>query len=136
MSSRRRRRERGAAAVEFAIVLPLLVAILCGTIDWGYYFFTREVVINAARHGARSGTLPAAGGGDQDEAARAAASDYLDNALGSTTPRTIETGRTPAGSCPASTACVLITYEIGGSVTGLLGSLVPERIVGYAQMRR
>jgi Flp pilus assembly protein TadG len=136
MRLRRRRSERGAAAVEFAIVLPLLIAILCGTIDWGYYFFTREVVINAARHAARVGTLPAPSGSDQDTTAREAATQYLTDALGSVTPRTIETGKTPAGVCPPSTACVLITYELGGSVTGLLGSLVPAEIVGYAQMRR
>lgn len=46
-------RERGAAAVEMAIVLPLLVLVLGGIIDFGRYFFSQVVLTNAAREGAR-----------------------------------------------------------------------------------
>ena len=45
--------DRGAVAVEFAIVLiPLLVLVL-GTIQYGYYFFTAQSASSAARETAR-----------------------------------------------------------------------------------
>jgi Flp pilus assembly protein TadG len=47
------RKERGAAAVELAIVLPVLFLIIAGIIDFGRFFFTQIQVTNAAREGAR-----------------------------------------------------------------------------------
>ena len=46
--------QRGAAAVEFAIVLPLLALILFGTIDFALLFYNKQVLTNASREGARS----------------------------------------------------------------------------------
>jgi Flp pilus assembly protein TadG len=51
------RRERAAAAVEMAIVLPLLLLIVGGIIDFGRFFYTQNIVVNAAREGARSRAL-------------------------------------------------------------------------------
>jgi Flp pilus assembly pilin Flp len=47
------RAERGAAAVEFALVLPLLVALLFGFIQFGIAFSAKIQATNAAREGAR-----------------------------------------------------------------------------------
>jgi Flp pilus assembly protein TadG len=47
------RRERGAAAVELAIVLPVLFLVIAGIIDFGRFFFFQIQVTNAAREGAR-----------------------------------------------------------------------------------
>jgi Flp pilus assembly protein TadG len=127
---------RGAAAVEFAIVLPVLIGIVFGTIDWGYYFFTREIVVNAAREGARVGTLRFDPPLDAGTEASTAAQSYLTSAR-LTRPTTIQTGvNADGGPCPVNSSCVRITYAIGGSVTGFLGTLVPLQIVAYAQMRR
>jgi Flp pilus assembly protein TadG len=51
------KKPRGAAAVEFALVLPFLLTMVLGAIDWGWYFCVREVAINAAREGARTASL-------------------------------------------------------------------------------
>lgn len=46
-------RERGAAAVEMAIVLPLLLLVIAGIVDFGRFFMTEIQLTNAAREGAR-----------------------------------------------------------------------------------
>ena len=47
--------ERGAAVVEFAIVLPFLMLLLIGIIELGLLFYNQQVLTNASREGARSG---------------------------------------------------------------------------------
>jgi hypothetical protein len=48
-----RRGQDGAAAVEFALLLPLLVLLLFGFIQFGIAFNTKIQATNAAREGAR-----------------------------------------------------------------------------------
>ena len=78
MFRRLRRNAEGTAALEFGLLLPLLLVVLLGIIDYGHIYFTRLAMSNAAREGARVGvTLP------EDEAsaaATAAANDYLSQA--------------------------------------------------------
>jgi len=45
-------RRRGASAVEFALVLPLLITIVLGCVDFGRFAYTYIAVSNAAREGA------------------------------------------------------------------------------------
>jgi hypothetical protein len=47
-------RDRGAAAVEFALLLPLLVLIVFGVIDFGRAINAQITLTQAAREGARS----------------------------------------------------------------------------------
>ncbi len=49
----RKDRERGAAAVEFAVILPLFVLLIFGTIEAGWFFSQQVEIRNAAREGAR-----------------------------------------------------------------------------------
>ncbi len=49
--------ERGAAATEFALLLPVFLLILFGIIEFGMIMYGREVVTNAAREGARAGIV-------------------------------------------------------------------------------
>jgi len=49
------RSQRGAAVVEFAIVLPLLLVILFGIVEFGLLFYNKQVLTNASREGARAG---------------------------------------------------------------------------------
>jgi hypothetical protein len=52
------RTERGAELIEMAIVTPVLLMIIAGIFDFGMMFRAWEVVTNAAREGARVGSLP------------------------------------------------------------------------------
>lgn len=53
MTGESRRDERGAAAVEFAVLLPVLVVILFGITAFGVAFSKVETYVSAAREGAR-----------------------------------------------------------------------------------
>jgi len=45
--------QRGVAAVEFALILPVLLLIVFGIINFGLLMYDLSVVTNAAREGAR-----------------------------------------------------------------------------------
>lgn len=49
----------GQSLVEFALILPLFVLIVIGVFDLGRAFFASITITNAAREGARYGTLHA-----------------------------------------------------------------------------
>lgn len=46
-------RERGAAAVEFAIILPLLLLVIAAVVDLTRLMYTQSMVTAAAREGVR-----------------------------------------------------------------------------------
>lgn len=130
---------RGAAAVEFALVLIPLLLILLGTIDYGYYFYLREVVTNAAREGARiaSTSLEATPGSRCDDG-KAAATAYmtmvgLDGAGATVTPAVVYLDP----DHPAQATCRLSVAYPAGSVTGFLPSpsAIPGTASAQAQMR-
>jgi TadE-like protein len=54
---KRRGDERGAAAVEFALVVPILLMLVFGIIDFGLMIRANTVLANAAREGARNGSI-------------------------------------------------------------------------------
>lgn len=132
-------RQRGAAAVEFALVLPFLLMMVLGTIDWGWYFFVREVVTNAAREGARAGAVATAA--NPTQAAEDIAGNYLTNfGLTGTPTVAVNLSSSTIGATAVTTMSVTVTYPVG-SLTGFTSlpqyaSLVPANVQAQAQMRR
>jgi hypothetical protein len=55
-SGREHDRERGAAMVEFAVILPVLIILLFGAIEFGHAWDAKLKVETAARAGARVGS--------------------------------------------------------------------------------
>lgn len=53
----RRLPQQGAAAVEFALVLPVLLLILLGIVDFSLALYDKAVITNASREGARAGIV-------------------------------------------------------------------------------
>jgi len=45
--------DQGAAAVEFALVLPLLMFVVFGIIEFGFLLYDKAVITNASREAAR-----------------------------------------------------------------------------------
>lgn len=48
---------RGVAAVELAICLPILTLLVFGSIEFGLLFYNEQVITNASREGARAGIV-------------------------------------------------------------------------------
>jgi Flp pilus assembly protein TadG len=151
------RRQRGAVAVEFALVLPLLMLLVLAGIDWGYFFFVSQVAANAAREGARAGSLvpqppifdaalPCAGTATS-VGATAAALDYLQRGRliansADMRLRSITCTVAPmAGFTDPQVVTVTVTYQArpasnSMSLTGYLSSaLLPRAAVATAAMR-
>ncbi|MEO5823186.1 MAG: TadE/TadG family type IV pilus assembly protein [Vicinamibacteraceae bacterium] len=58
------RSQSGAELVEFALVLPILLLVFGGIVDFGLLLQRQQVITNAAREGARIAVLPGYTSGD------------------------------------------------------------------------
>ena len=67
-------RRRGSVALEFAVTLPVLLLILVGVIEWGWYLSRDVACLQTARDGALAGSLTRQ---EDDPAATARARAYL-----------------------------------------------------------
>ena len=64
MSRITRNNEQGSSAVEFALVLPLLVMVVLGIVQFGLLYSAKLTLDHAVREGARAAILPDATIGD------------------------------------------------------------------------
>ena len=102
--TRRRRSERGAAAVEMALVLPILLFLVFGIVDFGRLLNAQITLTEAAREGARAEAL--------NQSANTRVQAASGNLQGVTTTLTPSTG-CPTPYDPANTsadAVVTTTY--------------------------
>ena len=98
-------RERGAALVEFALIIPLLLVVMLGIITGGIGLNRNISLNNAAREGARYGaTLPI--DGDMTAWLNAVADVAIDSATGD-----LDNGE------PGRTVCVAFVHPAGGGPT-------------------
>ena len=67
--------DTGAELIELALVLPILLIVVAGIIDFGFLFQRYEAITNAAREGARVAVLPNFADADVQERVR----QYLDS---------------------------------------------------------
>jgi Flp pilus assembly protein TadG len=113
------RGERGAAAVEFALVVPLLLVLVLGIAEFGRAYTISTTLSNAARVGARTMALENSTG-----AARTAAQGAATGVALSTGQITVTPSSCPTPSTGSTTlVTVTITYPMT-FVTGLFGKSV------------
>jgi Flp pilus assembly protein TadG len=55
--SKSRRRRTGNTLVEASLVMPVLIYLVLGAMQFGYYFFVKNTLQAAAREGCRSGIV-------------------------------------------------------------------------------
>jgi Flp pilus assembly protein TadG len=55
-----KRTRRGNQAIEFALVMPVLLAVVAGTIDWGFFWHAKFHLVNSVHVGARSAAVTGA----------------------------------------------------------------------------
>lgn len=108
---RRRRGQNGAAAVEFALVTPLLLLLVFGVVSYGYMLSFRQALSQGAAEGARAAAVsPYPAAADKQTAALNAINDALNvNAYGVTctgvaTGSALKKGGVTVGSCSVITA--------------------------------
>lgn len=53
----KKKKESGQALVEFALILPILMVILCGILDFGWIYYNKYKVEDAAYEGARFASI-------------------------------------------------------------------------------
>lgn len=127
---RRARYQRGQSLVEFALLLPLLLIILLGVVDFGRVYFAYVSVTNAARNGAEYASASTEKAADLDGIRQAALAD-TENLL-NTTPTnpdvSAETGLDSQGKTYASVT-VSYTFETLVSWPGMPHSVDMERTV-------
>jgi Flp pilus assembly protein TadG len=117
-SSGRNGGDRGTAVVEFALVLPVLLLIVFGIIDFGRALDAQIQLTGAAREGVRLAAL-----GYSDAAVQAEVAAAAPELSGVTA--TVTASCAP-GAGPAANAQVNVSYSFSfitpiGAVAGLLG---------------
>ncbi|PVG83026.1 pilus assembly protein TadE [Nocardioides gansuensis] len=120
-TSRPARGEGGAAAVEFALVAPLVLLLLFGIVSYGFLLSFRQALSQGAAEGARSAAVWAAAyASSQDAARKTAATASVDEALQSYGVACGPTGATCtvaiaacSGDPAAQCASVTVSYPYG-----------------------
>lgn len=74
------RGREGAAAVEFAIILPIFLLLLFGVVEFGLIMYAKGIISQASRAGARSGVvyrMPPRNHANEEQAIRQVVNGYL-----------------------------------------------------------
>ena len=123
---RRLRSERGAELIELALVLPILLLVFAGIVDFGLMMQRMLTISNAAREGARIAVLPGYTLPDvQNRVTQYVREGTGDNTITPTTVRTPVAvdppGATPPFPAMEVTVSITHNYLFLGPVSGLLG---------------
>lgn len=125
--------ERGSATVEFALVLPILMLLMFGIIEFGRVLSVQHLLNTAAREGARTAALP----GADNATVIAKINEVLSGAgLSYDSLQLTPSDVSSAGRNDPVTVRVQVNYEsvawVGGIVPGFGGS----QLQGVVVMRK
>ena len=109
--------QNGGAAVEFAIILPLLIFLIFGIIEGGLLLYNDQVITNASREGARAGIvvgLDRANGVHETLSQNIATAYCFDHLVTfSATPNFSASATSPSGTGFGDPLVVTVTYDYG-----------------------
>lgn len=120
------RDKRGQSLVELALVIPLLIIVLFGIIEFGRVFHSYLIITHASREGARVGVVGQSNGEIQQRIQEAAPLANMDKLTITITP-TDQGSRTPGVPLTIS-----IDYKVE-LFTPVLGSILPNPVPLQAQ---
>jgi len=119
----KKNQQKGAATVEFALVVPMLLLIVIGIIQFGYAYFMQISMTQAARAAVRSMVVE----NDQGKANTVA----LANVVGLSAANIGYSGSCPStATIPPTRITVTVTYTVHA-----LGNLIPINLVSKAEMQ-
>lgn len=110
-----RQNERGSAAVEFALVLPVLLLLVMGIIEFGHAYNAQLTVTQAAREGVRVMAIS-----NDPATARAATKNAATSLYPALSDANVAIS--PAACTPGAKATVTITYPLA-TITGIVGPI-------------
>lgn len=115
------RRQRGAQAVEFALVLPFFLVLLMLIIDFGFLVFNKAVITNASREAARAGSLLSASAWSSADVASVAC-NYTKSALITTSQGT------HTASCSGTADPVIAVSNLNGRLSPQMGDPIRVQV--------
>jgi Flp pilus assembly protein TadG len=120
--------DRGAAAVEFALVLPILIYLVFGIISFGYMLSFRQAMSQAAAEGGRAAAVAPSSTPDSERKAEALAA--VNDALGNYGVTCTEAGALTHEGGPAGTCRIVARQTCSSGPTGAQCAVV-ELIYPY-----
>jgi Flp pilus assembly protein TadG len=127
MIGRRRAGARGQSLVEFALVLPILLLIFMGILDFGRAVFAYNTLSNAAREGARVAIVDQTVTGGIPAGAQEAANQATGLGLDPATDVTVAYTEPAGGGCPnrqlGCVATVTAEHQFT-AITPIIGNIV------------
>lgn len=129
----RLRNERGAALLETAITVPIILLICVGIFEFGRAYQVQQVLTNAVREGARAAVIE----GTSDAAVTKIVTDYMSSGkvpVDSKNPPTVVVSRTePFGSSTGSKVTVTFPYKFM-VIGGVVKLVKPKSTLGSANL--
>ena len=125
---------RGNAVLEAALVLPILLYLAFGTVEFGYFFYVKNNVQGAAREGVRAGIPP---GATNTDVTNAISSQMTAAGLQSSGYTVTTTPSNVSGLSPGATVTVNVQCTWGTVGLRPLQLISTSKIVkGQAVMRK
>lgn len=129
LTSRSPHRRRGIASLEFVLILPVLLVLLFGVIEYGWMLAKQGELVNATREGARVGA--------RTDSTPADIQDTVDTRLAQAGITGYTTNITPGSERgDIVTVSVSVPYSGGLELTGLSFIPVPGQLSAEVSMNK
>jgi Flp pilus assembly protein TadG len=143
IENRRGSRARGGnALIDLMFVLPILLGLSFGVVEYGYFMFVKHTVEAAAREGARAATVPAATSQDVTDAVANVMTAAGLSKTGYAVLTTDTSGNTLNVNTAAAGSSIKVTVQCTWGSVGVhplpevLGGMSPTKLVRGATVMR